>query len=143
MTENVSIRSCRLDDIGRVLELWRQPAAAPSVTETVDDLRRAIADSPAHVLVAEVGGHVIGSIIGSFDGWRGNIFRFAFHPDHHPQGGARSLLVEGEKRLTQQGAKRITALVEKDQPRAMNFWQAVGYQVDERIVRRVHNLPTR
>jgi hypothetical protein len=42
--------------------------------------------------------------------------------------------------VIQQGAKRITALVEKDQPRAMNFWQAVGYLVDERIVRHVRTL---
>jgi hypothetical protein len=30
--------------------------------------------------------------------------------------------------------------VEKDHPLAMNFWEAVGYRVDERIVRRVRNL---
>jgi hypothetical protein len=27
--------------------------------------------------------------------------------------------------------------VEKEHPLAMNFWEAVGYRVDERIVRRV------
>ena len=49
-------------------------------------------------------------------------------------------MAEVEKRLAQQGAKRITALVEKDQPRAMSFWEAVGYRLDERIVRRVRTL---
>ena len=37
-------------------------------------------------------------------------------------------------------AKRITALVEKERPWAMSFWEAVGYRVDERIVRRVRNF---
>ena len=51
---SLSIRACRLEDIERVLELWRQADATPGVTDTPDDLRRAIAESPAHVLVAEV-----------------------------------------------------------------------------------------
>ena len=62
--DHLSIRACRLEDIALVLELWRQAGATPSVTDTADDLRRAIAESPAHVLVAEVEDRVVGSIIG-------------------------------------------------------------------------------
>src|SRR5262245_10263662 len=136
---SLSIRACRLEDIQSVLELWRQADATPGVTDTADDLRRAIADSPTHVLVAEVGGRIVGSIIGTFDGWRGNIYRGAGHPDCRRKGIARALVAEVETRLTHQGAKRITALVEKDHTWAMNFWEAVGYRVDERVVRRVSN----
>ena len=140
MTENLPIRACRLEDIEGVLELWRQADATPSVTDNADDLRRAITDSPAHVLVAEAQARIVGSIIGTFDGWRGNIYRLAVHPDYQRHGVARALVAEVEKKLAEQGAKRITALVEKDHPLAMNFWSAVGYRVDKRIVRRVRTL---
>jgi hypothetical protein len=49
-------------------------------------------------------------------------------------------VAEVEKRLARLGAKRITALVEKDHPWAPRFWQAVGYGPDSRIARHVRNL---
>ena len=134
------LRECRSEDVGAVLQLWRQAEATPGVTDTTDDLRRAVAEGPTAVLMAEVQGRVVGSIIGTFDGWRGNIYRLAVHPDHRRQGVARALVTEVEKRLAQRGAKRITALLEKEHPWAMTFGEAVGYRVDERIVRRVRNL---
>jgi len=134
------IRACMIEEVNAVLDLWRQADTTPSVTDTVSDLRRVVASGAANVLVAEVGGRISGSIIGSFDGWRGNIYRLAVHPDHRRQGIACALLSEAEKRLREQGAKRITALVEKNHPLAMKFWEAVGYRVDERIVRRVRTL---
>jgi ribosomal protein S18 acetylase RimI-like enzyme len=134
------IRECRQQDVEAVLELWRQAGATPSATDTVHDLRRALADRPAHVLVAEVEGRLIGSIIGTFDGWRGNIYRLAVHPAYRRCGVARALVAAVEERLARQGAKRITALVEKEHPKAMSFWEAVGYGVDQRIIRRVRTL---
>jgi ribosomal protein S18 acetylase RimI-like enzyme len=136
----VSIRDCRPEDIEHILELWRQAEATPSATDNADDLRRAVADPPANVLVAEVDGQIVGSIIGTFDGWRGNIYRLAVHPNYQRRGIARALVAEVEKWLARQGARRITALVEKDHPWAGRFWQLVGYALDSRIVRHVRSL---
>jgi ribosomal protein S18 acetylase RimI-like enzyme len=134
-----SIRDCRREDAEAVLQLWRQAEAVPTVTDSVDALRGAI-ESGAQVLVAEVDGRLVGSIIGTFDGWRGNIYRLAVHPEFRRRGIARALVVEVEKRLSQRGAKRVNALVSKDQPAATDFWQAVGYDQDLRIARHVRNL---
>ena len=82
----------------------------------------------------------IGSIIGTFDGWRGNIYRLAVHLGYRRRGIARKLVTEVERRLFGQGTKRITSLVEKDHAWAVNFWEAVGYGVDRRIGRHVRNL---
>ena len=78
--DSLSIRACRLEDIEGVLELWRHAGATPSVTDTVGDLQQAFDSVAANVLVTEVDGRIVGSIIGTFDGWRGNIYRLAVHP---------------------------------------------------------------
>jgi ribosomal protein S18 acetylase RimI-like enzyme len=137
---SISIRDCRPQEVESVLELWRQADAKPSVTDNADDLRRAVADGPANVLMAEVEGQIIGSVIGTFDGWRGNVYRLAVHPNFRRRGIARALVAEVEKRLAHQGAKRITALVEKNHLWATGLWQAVGYGLDSRIVRHVRSL---
>jgi ribosomal-protein-alanine N-acetyltransferase len=135
-----SIRPCRPEEVAAVLELWRQAEATPGVTDNAEELRRIMAGSCADVLVAEADGRLVGSIIGTFDGWRGNIYRLAVHPNYRRQGVARTLVGEVEKRLATRGAKRITALVEKNHPWATGFWQAVGYGLDQRVVRHVRNL---
>lgn len=134
------IRECNLADAEAVVALWRQAETTVSLTDTLKDVRRATVASSTCFLVGEVKGKIVGSIIGTFDGWRGNIYRLAVHPAYRRRGLARALVSEVEKRLAQQGVKRITALVEKDNPWAMAFWEAVDYGLDYRMVRFVHNL---
>ena len=135
-----SIRDCHQEEAEALLEFWRQAGATPSTTDSVGEIRRAITNSPAWVLVAEANGQLVGSIIGSFDGWRGNIYRLVVHPLFRRRGLARALVVDVENRLYQEGAKRITALVEKDHSLATAFWDAVGYGLDRRMVRYARNL---
>jgi purine-nucleoside phosphorylase/ribosomal protein S18 acetylase RimI-like enzyme len=134
------VRDCRPEDADAVLALWREAGATVSRTDTAPDLLRALADSTAVVLVAQREGRLVGSVIGSFDGWRGNLYRLAVHPAHRRQGLARALVAEVERRLARQGAKRVTALVERDHPGALAFWQAAGYAVDHRLARLVREL---
>jgi ribosomal protein S18 acetylase RimI-like enzyme len=135
-----AIRECRPAETEAVLALWRQAETTVSPTDTVEDLQRAITASPAIVLVAEAEGQIIGSIIGSFDGWRGNIYRLAVHPDFRRYGIARALVREVEQCLVRQGAGRITAWVEQEHPWAMRFWRAIGYEIDARMVRFMNDL---
>jgi ribosomal protein S18 acetylase RimI-like enzyme len=135
-----TVRRARPDEAEALLALWGDAQATASVTDTASDVRRAVAAAQTCVLVAEVSGQLIGSLIAGFDGWRGNLYRLAVRPEQRRRGVARALVAEGERWLLGQGARRITALVEKDHAWATAFWGAAGYDRDERIVRFVRNL---
>jgi ribosomal protein S18 acetylase RimI-like enzyme len=139
-TSTPSIRRCRAEEAEAVLTLWRESGATVSATDTAADLRRAVEDSPAWVLVAESGGRLVGSVIGCFDGWRANLYRLVVHPDFRRRGIGRALVAEVTRRLAAEGARRVTALVEKDHPLATGFWSGVGYELDARMVRFVRGL---
>ena len=133
------IRECRPEEAAALVLLWRQAGAHVSVTDTTADVRRAILAGPAHVLAAEADGQIVGSLIASFDGWRGNLYRLAVHPEQRRRGIARALVAAGEEQLVRQGARRITALVDGEDGRALAFWNAAGYGRDLQHVRFVRN----
>ena len=140
MVNELIVRECHEDDAEAVLELWQQAEATVSVTDTIEDIRCIVRCPTASALVAESNGRIIGSVLGSFDGWRWNIYRLAVLPEFRRQGVARRLLVQLEKWLLDQGAKRVTALVEKDHPWATGFWDAAGYTPEPLDVRYVRNF---
>ena len=137
-TDTFLIRECRPAEAEALLSLWQAAGTSPSVTDTITDIRNTI-ESSASVLIAEADSRIVGSLIATFDGWRGNMYRIAVHPDYRRHGIGRALVKEGERCLVKQGAKRITALVEEKYPWAVAFWSSVGYEIEPGILRFFRN----
>ena len=133
----------RSDEAQQILALWREADAAPSPTDTRDEVKKLLGEPAAVLLVAEADGRLVGTVIGGWDGWRGNIYRLAVLPAYRRRGIARALVGEAERRLRSMGARRISALVESDHPWATDFWASLGasgYRHDERMRRYVKTL---
>ena len=140
MAGAVATRKGRPEDIERVLELWRQAEATPSATDTREGLTRLLTEPTAVLLLAEADGRVVGTVIGGWDGWRGNIYRLAVLPEYRRRGIAGALMREVDAVLAGLGARRITALVEHDHAWAVAFWNALeraGYRHDPTMTRYV------
>lgn len=140
MADEIILRRCSEDDIESVLELWRVAEATVGVTDNSHDLRRAINSGASSVIVAQSGGKIVGSIIVTFDGWRGNLYRLTAHPDYRRRGIAHGLVAEAETWLRAQGAKRVSAVVEKDHPLAVGFWESTGFVLEPLDLRYVRDL---
>lgn len=139
----VVIRPGRPEEGPALLDLWHHADASPSPTDTPEQVGQVLRDPAATVLVAVDNDLLVGSIIGGWDGWRGNIYRLAVLPSYRRRGVARALVAAAEQSLAERGALRISALVEQDHPWAVGFWDSL-YEPDPRMIRYVKKVePTR
>jgi ribosomal protein S18 acetylase RimI-like enzyme len=141
VTTRALIRVARPDDLAELLALWLDaPGGLVARPDSEEALRVLLAHTKDALLVAELDGETVGAVIAAWDGWRGNIYRLAVRAEHRRHGLGRLLIEAGETRLRAKGARRVTALVAKDDPAAVGIWEAAGYLYDEPTARYVRNL---
>lgn len=141
--EAISIRPCRPEDCPAVLELWHRAGATPSITDTLRDVARVLSEPAAALLVAVYDDRIVGSVIGGWDGWRGNIYRLAVLPELRRRGIAKALVQAVETLLAKRGAVRISVLIEHEHPWAAGFWDSlsdIGYRRDPRMARYIKTV---
>ncbi|MFQ6027373.1 MAG: GNAT family N-acetyltransferase [Dehalococcoidia bacterium] len=136
---SIEIRQCRIEDIGEVLALWVRADAVPRPTDHPSALAKRLERDPELFLIATDGSKVVGTLMGGWDGWRGNMYRLAIDPQYRRLGLARRLVEEVETCLRRLGAERITSLEFKDE-NAVAFWESVGYAQDNAVVRYAKDL---
>jgi ribosomal protein S18 acetylase RimI-like enzyme len=141
-TGAVRIRAARHDDIPAVLALWKAADAVPSATDDGASIELLMQRDPGALLVAEVDARIVGTTVVGWDGWRASFYRLAVVPESRRLGVGRALVEEGERRLGALGAVRINALVVGEHAHAVEFWRALGYELDERIERFVKTTTT-
>src|SRR2546428_3329931 len=111
-TGAVAIRPCRAEECEAVLALWRRAGAIPSPTDTLEELLRLVRSEHGDgFLVAVQAGAIVGSVIGGWDGGRGNIYRLAVGPGGRRPGPARPAGPQGRRRALRKGARPLSGPV--------------------------------
>jgi ribosomal protein S18 acetylase RimI-like enzyme len=147
MSGDILVRSADDNDLLGVLGLWAEAdVTPPGPTDSLAGLTRLIRDPGGILLVATIDGRIIGSVIGGWDGWRGNIYRLAVAPPYRRRGIARSLVNEISNALFAKGAERISGLVEHEHAWATGFWDTLadlGYRRDLQFCRYIADCAPR
>lgn len=130
----MQIREFSLTDYEEVRRVWAESGITVKTSDDLLELLKKLERDPDLFLVAEDGGRVVGTVIGSWDGRRGWIYHLAVCPLHQKQGIGRMLVSEVEARLRAYGALKINLTLEAQNEGAVAFYQRLGYKVDKLVV---------
>lgn len=126
----VTIRCALVDDLPAVVGLWNRAGGPTRHAGQNDEAEALLRRDAEALLVAEEGGHIVGSLIVGWDGWRCHLYRLAVEPAARRSGVASLLMAEARRRATVLGAVRVDAMVNRDNTGAVAFWESVGFAFD-------------
>ncbi|MFI9583309.1 GNAT family N-acetyltransferase [Streptomyces sp. NPDC052236] len=127
----IQIRTAAAGEAETILAFWKEAAEGTSITDDVDGVGRLIARDPEALIVAELDGQVVGSVIAGYDGWRCSLYRLAVLPSFRRQGISTALLEAAEKRFLAVGGRRGDAMVLEANEGAQHAWGAAGYHRED------------
>jgi len=121
-------------DHAAVVQLWGEVFAGdPPWNEPADMIRRKKTVQPELFLVAHSKKKVIGTVMAGFDGVRGWIHHLAVSPSLRRGGVATCLIRAAEDGLAKLGCPKVNLQVRSTNAGVIAFYQAVGYEVEDRV----------
>ncbi|MFE0516773.1 GNAT family N-acetyltransferase [Streptomyces sp. NPDC058964] len=137
---DLRVRAAGPDDLDTVLAFWKSAVEGTSISDDRDGVERLLARDPEALILAELTGVLVGTVIAGFDGWRCHLYRLAVHPERRRQGIGSALLAAAEERFVRLGGRRGDAMVLVRNTTAQHAWQAAGYTPQEQWQRWVKPL---
>ncbi|MBT2488492.1 GNAT family N-acetyltransferase [Streptomyces sp. ISL-96] len=125
--DDLRIRAAAPGDLDAVLAFWKDAAEGTSISDDRAGVERLVARDPDALILAELGGELVGTVIAGFDGWRCHLYRLAVHPGRRRRGIGSALLAAAEERFVELGGRRGDAMVLTENERAHHAWRAAGY----------------
>ena len=123
----VSLSDMTAEHLDEVFALWRKTEGVCADNESHEDLLRYLARNPGLSLVAHEAGRLIGAVLAGHDGHRGYLWHLAVAGSHRRKGVGRQLVEAALARLKAAGICRCHILVLASNPKAGDFWVALGF----------------
>lgn len=129
----MEIRVFRQEDSEEVITLWERCNLLRPWNDPELDIERKLNHDVSLFLVAEVGGEIVGAVMGGYDGHRGSACYLGVHPEFRGRGIANALLSRLEKKLIARGCPKINILVREDNDMVLGMYERLGYEQDDSL----------
>lgn len=134
-------RTATPDDVEALCAFWATAGENAGRPEDRPDLvRRLVVHDADAVLIAELDGEIVGTLVAGWDGWRASLYRLAVSPAHRRRGLAGNLLARADERFRRLGAERVNAMVLDGNESGRALWEAAGFTRQEDWSRWVKRL---
>lgn len=124
------LRAFRFEqDYPRVIDLWNRcgPGVQVRKSDDPEEIRKKLQRDPELFIVAEHQGHVVGTVLGGFDGRRGMIYHLAVEPAFRAHGVGGKLMREVEARLASKGCLKAYLMVTNENEEIIPFYEKRGW----------------
>lgn len=129
--EAVEIRPFVTADRELVIQLWDRCGLLRPWNDPHKDIDRKLTEQPELFLVAVCHGDIVGSIMFGYEGHRGSVNYVAVDLSCRRLGLGQRLMNEVESILKSRGCPKINLNVRSSNSEALNFYQSIGYNVDD------------
>ncbi|WP_334074920.1 MULTISPECIES: GNAT family N-acetyltransferase [Paenibacillus] len=121
------IRSFQLSDVNQVMELLQVALMEDCYEDTKRAFARQLSWDSDLIMIAEVDGEIVGTLIGTIDQNTGFIYRTAVHPDYRRQGVGKNLVTAMEQKFQQRNVRQIMIAGDPHNKAIAPLYEAMGY----------------
>ena len=129
-SQGVLIRQFRPEDYDSIIGLWSSVnlPVRPKGRDSYEKIAAQIRSGNAVLLVAELNGKIVGTMLGTHDGRKGWINRLAVDAEFRRKNIAKKLVAEVEKWFEESGLEVFTCVIEGDNTPSMELFKKLGYE---------------
>lgn len=130
----IKIAPMGVDDIPAIVSLWQQAGLVRPWNDPEKDIAFARNSGHGEILVGREQGVLVASVMVGHDGHRGVVYYLAVDPDHQKKGLGRMMMQSAENWLKARGVWKLNLMIRAENDMVRSFYEALGYQPEERIV---------
>jgi len=129
----MQIRPFELQDEEQVIALWKECNLVVPQNDPKKDIQRKLKVNPELFLVGVVDDKIVATIMGGYEGHRGWVNYLAVSLSHQRKGYGRQMMEAVEVKLRAMGCAKINLQVRETNLAVVEFYKAIGYNLDHVI----------